>query len=465
MCSRTETFICERLAVPAAVKPAIHVAHTMAPAHRLLVGCEDVTTFGLGSFLTRKAPVLAERQYRLLFIGTTLAQLAFGMMQVVQGKIAFDLTGKNSAVGLVALGTGISMLSLGPIGGSLSDRMSKRRLLMFSQSMIGLLFAVIGVLVISGAITIWMLTGGTLVLGGMFAIMGPTRQAWIAELLPGPKLASGVALQQLTINATRIVGPLLAGALVAISWVDSGGTYIVMTLLFAITVAMLAQMQPTRPRTGGPRTSLWTDVREGAAYVWNERQLRLLALTFVGVVVTGFSYQTIVPGLLENVLGESTNKLGLVYGSAATGGIVTTLYLAGRDNVLVARRLMLMFGLTLAASMLCLAMSPNLPVALASAAMIGASSSGFQLLNNVSLMQTSRPEYFGRVMSLTMMAFGVNSLMAFPIGAFADGAGERLTLAVLGMGCACVVSLGAAMGRFVPLKLPVEAGGAPAGGR
>jgi len=450
---------------PVNVNSAIHPVGGMAPSGDRLVVCDGVISFGLGSFLVRKAPVLAERQYRLLFIGTTLAQLAFGMMQVVQGKIAFDLTGKNSAVGLVALGTGISMLTLGPIGGSLSDRMSKRRLLMFSQGMIGLLFAVIGTLVITDAITIWMLTAGTLVLGGMFAVMGPTRQAWIAELLPGPKMASGVALQQLSINATRIVGPLLAGALVAVAWIDSGGTYLVMTALFAIVVGMLAMMNPTSPRTGGNKTSLWADVREGGVYVWNERQLRLLALTFVGIVVTGFSYQTIVPGLLENVLGESTNKLGLVYGAAATGGIVTTLYLAGRDNTRTARRLMVMFGLTLATSLLCLAMAPNLWVGLGCAVMVGASSSGFQLLNNVSLMQTSRPEYFGRVMSLTMMAFGVNSLMAFPIGAFADAAGERMTLVVLAAGCATVVTLGGLAGRRVPASAPIEPGSAPAGGR
>ena len=109
--------------------------------------------------------------------------LAFGMMQVVQGKVAFDLTGRNGSVGFVYLGQGFAMLFLSPVGGALSDRVSKKKMLSLAQFVIGVMFGVIAVLIATDLITIYLLAGGALVLGIMFSMMGPTRQAWVGDLL------------------------------------------------------------------------------------------------------------------------------------------------------------------------------------------------------------------------------------------------------------------------------------------
>jgi len=98
--------------------------------------------------------VLSDSQYRLLFLGTTLSMLAFGMMQVVQQAVAFHLTGKNGAVGFVVLGQGIAMLFLSPLGGTLSDRVSKKRLLTAAQFVIGLMFGTVAVLIALDMITL-----------------------------------------------------------------------------------------------------------------------------------------------------------------------------------------------------------------------------------------------------------------------------------------------------------------------
>ncbi len=230
--------------------------------------------------------------------------LAFGMMQVVQGVVAFELTGKNSAVGFVFLGQGISMLILSPVGGTLSDRISKKRLLASAQFLIGAMFALIAVLIATGLITILILAGASLVLGCMYSIMGPTRQAWVGDLLQGDALARGVALQQLMMNSTRIIGPLLAGLLIATGGVGTAGTYFVMAALFAAVVAVLLQMAPSPPRPRANRTSVTTDLGQGFRYIWTDRDVRMLAVVFVGIVLSGFSYQAIMPGYLENTLGH-----------------------------------------------------------------------------------------------------------------------------------------------------------------
>lgn len=137
-----------------------------------------------------------------------------------------------------------------------------------------------------------------------------------------------MAVQQLTMNATRIVGPLAAGVLLAYEPVGAAGTYAVMAALFAAVVVVLAQMAPppTRPRTR--RTSVRTDLGAGFAYLWRTPEVRLLALVCVGVVLCGSSYQTILPGYLEHALGRPANQLGLLFGASAAGGIVVSLALA-----------------------------------------------------------------------------------------------------------------------------------------
>lgn len=397
--------------------------------------------------------VLGNAQYRLLFIGTTLSMLAFGMMQVAQGVVAFNLTGKNSAVGFVFLGQGVSMLILSPIGGALSDRISKKRLLTSAQFLIGAMFGVIALLIATGWITIGLLAGSTLVLGCMYSIMGPTRQAWTGDLLEGPDLARGVALQQLMMNATRIVGPLLAGALIAARSIGTAGTYAAMAALFAAVVVVLALMAPTPPRPRATATSVRTDLAEGFVYLWRTPDLRLLALVFVAVVLSGFSYQTIMPGYIENTLDRPASHLGLLFGATAGGGIVVTLALAAR-RVRNATAVMLGFGGALAASLALLAVAPSFQVALVVGVLLGASSSGFQMLNNVNLMERTAPLYFGRVMAVTMMAFGVNSIVAYPIGAIADVIGERATLAGLAGVCLAAVLAGVVALRALPRRTP-----------
>jgi len=388
------------------------------------------------------AAALAHPQFRLLFIGTTLSMLAFGMMQVVQGVVAFDLTGRNSAVGLVSFGSGIAMLILSPIGGTLSDRISKKRLLTGTQVVIGATFAVVALLIATGWITIALLACSTLVLGCMFAIMSPTRQAWVADLLDGPDLAHGVALQQLTQNATRIVGPLIAGALIAAEAVGTAGTYVTMALLFAGVVVVLALMAPSPPRHRATRTSVTADLVEGFRYIWRAPGVRLDALMFVGVVLSAFTYATLMPGYLVHALGRPANQVGLLFGAAAAGGVAATLVLTALP-LRHPSAAMLGSGGALAASLALLVIVPNFVAALLVAALIGASSSGFQMLNNVNLMRQADPAYLGRVMATTLMAYGLSAIFAYPIGTLADWVGERGALATLAGACALVIAMGA----------------------
>lgn len=202
----------------------------------------------MSAWFARSFDALTIPQFRILWFGTLFAFLSFMMSWTVQSVVAFDLEGTNKAVGLVALGSGVSMLIVGPFGGVLADRFSKRLLLLLGQSMVGLSFLVLGVLVVTGGITLLWLVLATFVMGIAFSFTGPTRQAYVGDLVPREKLVNAVALSQLPLTIGRVTGPFAAGALLSVGFIGSGGTYLVMAAMFLIVLATLAQLPPSRGR-------------------------------------------------------------------------------------------------------------------------------------------------------------------------------------------------------------------------
>jgi MFS family permease len=374
---------------------------------------------------------LTYSNYRTLWLGSTLAFLAFMMSSVVQSLVAFDLTGENGAVGAVLLGMGVSTIIVSPFGGVIADRVSKRKLLLFGQTVIGINFLFVGVLIVTGQITILWLMASTFVLGTMFSFIGPARQAWIGELLPGEALANGIAMQQMAMTATRIFGPFLAGGLVALAFVGSGGTYFFMGGLFAVVVATLAQLPATQGRERHTGPSVIGDMKLGWRHLSERPRVALLAVSFLGFVIAGYSYQVVLPGYLEHGLGRSPKEIGWFFGVGAVAGLVVTVLLAGIAGSKHSWNLMLGGGLVLGIGLALAAVAPGYGQALATMLLVGAGTSAFQMLNNSLIMQETDPAFYGRVMSITMLAWGFNGLAGFPFGLLADAIGERETLMVM----------------------------------
>lgn len=409
---------------------------------------------------------LENRDFRVLWIGTTLSFLAFMMSSIVQSVVAFDLTGRNGAVGAVALGMGVATIVISPFGGVIADRVSKKRLLLIGQVAIGLNFVAVGVLILTDQIAIPWLIASTFVLGAVFAFIAPARQAWMGELLPREALPNGIALQQIAMTGTRIVGPFLAGGLIALSFVGTGGTYLFMGGLFAIVVATLWQLPPTYSRAKGTGPSVAEDFKLGVTHLKERPPLLLLVLSFIGIIITGFSYFVVLPGYLENELGRASRDISLMFGVSAVAGLVVTLGLASVAGSRKAWHVMVAGGALMGVSLLFTAISQNFGQALVTMLFIGAGSSAFQLINNSLVMQNSDPAFYGRVMSLTMLAWGLNSLVGFPLGLLADQIGERETLFIMGLLVLLVsattglLRFGFVRGEIAARSLaPTEAGG------
>jgi len=397
---------------------------------------------------------LKDPHYRILWLGTSLAFLAFSMSWIVQGVVAFEITGKNGQVGVVALGMGVSTIVTAPFGGVIADRVSKRKLLLIGQGLTAVNFAGVGVLIVLDMITIPLLVFSTFVMGLVFSFIAPARQAWIGVLLKGPRLGNGIALQQVAMTATRILGPGMAAALIAISVVGSGGAYLFMGLLLAIVVATLAKMPPSPAPPRDAKSTALSGLSDGARHVKGRPRLALLTMSFIATVVFGFSYQVILPGYLHNVHGRETSDMGLLLVVSGVAGLVATMAVANRAASAAAWPLLLIGAAVLGLGLIGLGMAPTFGLSLALMLVIGAGASVFQLLNSALVMQESDPAYYGRVMSLTMMAWGFNSLAGLPFGLLADGIGEQGTLAVMGAGVLVITALTTVLRGFARRSEP-----------
>jgi MFS family permease len=317
-------------------------------------------------------------------------------------------------------------------------------LVLIGQTVIAINFVAVGALIVSDHITLAALAASTFVMGSVFAFIAPARQAWIGELVRGPELRNAIALQQVGMTGTRVVGPFLAGGLIALSFVGTGGAYIFMGGLFAYVIFTLLQLPPTTARAGGGK-SIFGDFKLGWDHIKSRPRLALLVLSFMGVIMAGFSYQVVLPGYLENQLHRSPNNISLMFGVSAISGLVVTLGIAGAANSRHAWRMMIVGGALLGLALMLTAVSVNFTQALGAMLIVGAGSSAFQLLNNALVMEESDPAFYGRVMSLTMMAWGLNGIVGLPFGLFADAVGERQTLFLMG---ALVVAVAAGTAFF-----------------
>ncbi len=368
------------------------------------------------------------------------AHFAFFMSTVVQSVVAFDLAGSNTAVGTVLFAQGIAMFPLGPLGGALADRWPKRLVVGLAQTLPAAVFLVLAIAFATNTIQITLVAGGSFLIGVSFAFVGPARHALVVDLVPLRARGNAVALAQVASTVSQVLGPGVAGLLLYWSFSGAAGAYGTMAALYVCSSALLLLLPRSRMRADAGQTRVLTDVIEGLRYVLYRPRLRLLVLLYVSVIMVGFPYVTVMPGLLENELGQGAEAFAFLSLVSATGALAASLGVARYADHGSATVLFGGMGLLFGIAVVALATVPSYEVAALVVFFVGLGFGGFMTLNGAVIVRSTDPLFFGRVMSLTMLAFGGFGLMALPIGVLADTIGERGALAVLGVVVCTMVS-------------------------
>lgn len=354
------------------------------------------------------------------------------MQVVARGYLAYDLTGKNSALGAVMIAFGVPQLILGLWGGVLADRLPKRNLLLTCQMIIALNSAWVATMIELGRIEFWMLIVAGVVQGAGFSFVGPARQAFIGDLVDRSAVGNAVVLQQLSMNSTRVIGPSLAGAFIAISVIGIGGVYYMTTLGFFLATFTMLRLPPGNPKPRENKVSPLTDMADGVRYVKNRPSIALLVLTSFAVVMVGFPYQSFLPSVAKEVYGAGSGGLGALQSFGAIGAVAATLLVATYAQSKRAWAAQPLLAIAFGGALIGLGLAPNLWFGLLAMVAVGGLAGGFQGLNNALTMSSTDTAYQGRVQSISMLSWSLFGLFALPIGFLADIIGIQETVVLLG---------------------------------
>jgi MFS family permease len=356
---------------------------------------------------------LRVRNFRLYASANLLSNTGTWMQRIGQDWLVLQLSGDSGvALGLItALQFGPTLL-LSMYGGVLGDRYDKRRVLMVTQGLMGVLALVLGLLVATGGIALWHVFVLAGLLGAVSAIDAPVRQAFVSEMVGSDLLANAVSLNSTIFNGARLVGPAIAGLLIGASSGDTAPAFFVNAGSFAFTMGALVLMRGSELRRSAPVARAKGQLWEGVRYTVGHRDLMLAMVLALLIGTFGFNYQVTIALMAREKFGLGAQDFGLLSTAFAVGSLTGAL-LSTRRSVRPRQRFLVIsaviFGLLTVVS--------GLMPTYASFALLlvptGASALIFSVATNSFVQLGAEPRMRGRVMALYFMCF----MGGTPVGA------------------------------------------------
>ncbi len=370
------------------------------------------------------------RNYRLFYIGQVISTSGTFMQSIAQDWLVLKLSNSGTALGIVTALQYLPILLLGPHGGLVADRFSKRKILLVTQTIASLLALTMGGLVAAGWVRLWMVYVLALALGLVTAFDMPARQTFVVELVGEADLRNAVTLYSTLVNLSRIIGPAVAGVIIAtlglaLCFVLNGLSYVaVLVMLLRINPAGL-KLAPAASRARG-------QLGEGLRYALANPVLRstLVMMAIIGMLT--FEFQVTLPLLAAFTFQGNAGSYALLSAAIGTGAVMGGLLIAGQKQVSPDRlaKGALLFGLAVTAA----AFMPSLWLAAAALVGVGICSIAFTSLGNTILQLESAPHMRGRVMSFWTIAVLGSSTVGGPIvGWVGENVGPRWALALGGL--------------------------------
>ena len=382
---------------------------------------------------SRTFRALKHRNFRLFFIGQGLSNIGTWLQQVAMGWLTYRLTGSAWLLGVVAFAANAGILVFGTWAGVLADRVRRRRALYLTQSLMLLQAVVLATLTALGHIEVWQLIALALSLGIVSAFDIPVRQSLYVHLIEDrADLPNAIALNSFLVNAARVVGPALAGLLLAV--VSEAVCFALNALSFAAVIIAVARMRFPREPGHATRVDGWWDSwLEGFRYATRYPPARALLLLVAVLAWTIAPYSSLMPIYAKDVYGGGPHTLGFLLSAAGGGALISTAYLANRENVRGLVRVIGLAAATCGAALACFAYLRVLPLALGLLVVVGAALILAAASANTILQTIVEDRLRGRLAGFYTLAFlGVAPIGNLAAGALAAQFGAPLTFALNG---------------------------------
>jgi MFS family permease len=391
---------------------------------------------------------LAIPNYRRYIAGQSISLIGTWMQMAAQSWLVLTLTGSATTLGVIVALQTLPVLLLGPYGGVIADRVDKRRLMVALQIAMGVQALVLGILTVTGAVRLWEIGALAALLGLNNAFENPARQSFMLEMVGAESLRNAVSLNSVLVNVARVIGPAVAGVLIAT--VGEGVCFLVNAASFVAVVASLTTLDRSAIFPSTPSGREPGQLREGLRYVRSTPELGVPLLMMALAGCLAYEFQVTLPVMARQGLHAGATGYGFMTAAMGVGAVVGGLFVAakGRTGLPTLVVAATAFGVVLVFA----GLAPSLPVELFALALAGGASISFMATGNSTLQLNAAPSMRGRVMSLWFVAFQGSTPIGGPIvGWVMAEAGARAGLGLGGVSCLAVALIGlVGIRRLVP---------------
>jgi MFS family permease len=385
--------------------------------------------------------------YRKWFAGQSLSLMGSWMQSVAQGWVVYELTGSKLALGTITFAGSIPSLFLLLPAGALADRMSRRRLLVITQTAMMILAFALALLTATKSLQVWQVAVVAVMLGIASSFDAPARQALVVDLVEDRRdLQNAIALNSTMFNLARVVGPAIGGLILAT--VGAVWCFGLNSLSFLAVIIALLSLQMPRAAQPTHTVRMLPQIADGLRYVWGNKPVRAI-MALLGVsTLFGFSYSVLMPAFAVDVLQVGEAGLGMLNAAVGAGALIAALTVAGLSHSRYKVWQLIVGSLLFPLALIGFAFSRSFSIALAFLVLVGFAFISQNATSNTLVQAIVPDELRGRVMSVySLLFFGT-----IPFGSLLAGGIAQAYSPTLAVVAGAVVTL--AFVVFVFLAVP-----------
>ncbi len=377
---------------------------------------------------------LRHRNFRLFFGGQLISLIGTWMQTVAQSWLVYRMTGSTLLLGTVGFASQIPVFLVAPIGGIVADRVNRHRVVIATQASSMILAFILAFLTLTNRIQVWEIVVLAAGLGVVNAFDIPARQAFLIDMVGREDLMNAIALNSSMFNGARILGPAIAGILVA--WVGEGWCFFVNAVSYIAVIVGLLLMRIEHPASLSREGSPIENILEGFRFVRDAAPIKIILLLLGLVSFVGMPYSVLMPVFASQILHGGARELGILMGATGVGALLGALSLAARVGVRGLGRVIAICAGGFGVSLILFAFSRILWLSVVLLVPVGFTMM-VQMASSNTLIQSMSPDQLrGRVIAVySMMFMGMAPFGAFFAGAVAHRIGAPWTVAIGGMAC------------------------------
>lgn len=395
----------------------------------------------------RALRALSNRDYRLFFFGQGVSLIGTWMQNIASNWLMYRMTGSPFMLGLSGFLSQMPIFVISPFAGVIGDRVSRRRILLIVQTLAMFQAFVFAAVTLTGTVKVWHILMLNLALGIINSFEMPVRQAFVIQMIKDKAdLPNAIALNSSIFNASRLIGPALAGIIAAAA--GEGICFLINGISYIAVIAAFISMNvaPAVPRE--QNGDIISDLKDGISYAFGSIPIRAILLLIASVGLFGMSFPVLLPVFAVKIFGGGSHIFGMLVSFTGTGAFLATVYLAMRKSIQGQGRVMNISVYILALSLIGFSLSKNIFISSPLLVLAGFSMIVVIASCNMVIQSVVDEDKRGRVMSFYVMAFtGTAPLGVLLAGTLSSKAGAPVTLLVYGSVCFII-------GIVFSLKLP-----------